>query len=58
MKKEIEKNAKEEILLSFLKKTKDGKYAVIDQGSLNYARIKERRETIESYSDIYYYNLS
>jgi hypothetical protein len=36
-------------LLTFLKRTKEGKYAKIDESSLIYARIKIQRE--ETYSD-------
>jgi hypothetical protein len=36
-------------LLTFLERTKEGKYAKIDENSLVYARIKIQRE--ETYSD-------
>jgi len=34
----------EEVMLSFLKLTKEGKYAVIEKSSLNYSRINEERD--------------
>ncbi len=53
-----EKNDKEKTLLSFLKKTKDGKYAKIDESSLAYTRVKEEREEVEAFTETYYYSLS
>lgn len=53
-----EKNGKEKALLSFLKQTKDGKYAKVDGSSLAYARVKEEREEIETFTEAYYYSLS
>lgn len=46
-----EKNA----LISFLKKTKDGKYAKIDGNNLQYSRLKEETVIIEQ---DYYYSIS
>ena len=44
----MEKDEKEEkVLLTFLKQTREGKYAKIDKNSLPYYRLKEKRE--ESY---------
>ena len=48
----------EKALLSFLKQTRQGKYAKIDENSLDYARIKEERDHIESFTEAYYYSLS
>lgn len=55
--KKSEKGQREEkALLTFLKRTKEGKYAKIEKSSLPYARLKERRE--ESYcEDEYYYSI-
>jgi len=39
----------EKVLLTFLERTKEGKYAKIDESSLVYTRIKIQRE--EAYSD-------
>lgn len=48
--KEKKLDTKEETaLLTFLKRTKEGKYAKIDASSLMYSRIKIQRE--EVYSD-------
>ncbi len=53
-----ENQTKEKALLSFLKQTKDGKYAKVDESSLAYARIKEEREEVEAFTETYYYSLS
>ena len=46
----------EKVLLTFLKQTRKGKYAKINEGSLPYLRVKEQRE--ENYSeDEYYYSI-
>lgn len=42
----------EKTLLTFLKRTREGKYAKIEKSSLPYARIKVRRE--EPYEEFYY----
>lgn len=45
--KEKKMNTKEEhALLTFLQRTKEGKYAKIDEGSLVYTRIKVQQEEI------------
>ena len=48
----------ERALLRFLKQTRQGKYADIEESSLDYARIKQEREHIESLVDTYYYSIS
>ncbi len=53
-KKEREIIEEEKVLISFLKATKDGKYAKIEKTSLPYSRIKEKTVIIE---DEYYYSL-
>jgi len=45
----------EKALLTFLEKTKRGKYAKIEESLLPHFRINEQRE--ESYEDIYYYSI-
>ncbi len=45
----------EKALLTFLKQTREGKYAKIDESSLPYARLKEQRE--EVYTEEYYYSV-
>jgi hypothetical protein len=51
-----EKPAQDEaVLLRFLQRTKDGKYAPIDPSSLQFVRMKEQTETAEQE---YYYGLS
>jgi len=49
---------KEEILLTFLMKTKDGNYAQIEESSIPYSRITEVSETIEPLEEKFYYNIS
>lgn len=48
----------ENALLSFLKQTREGKYAKIDENSLEYVRVKEERGHIDSFTEAYYYSLS
>lgn len=45
-----------EVLLTFLTKTKEGKYAPIDEASIPYARLGEVTETIDIYQQDYYYS--
>jgi len=52
--KELRQKEKE-VLLTFLKRTREGKYAKIDESSLPYVRLKEQREEI--YEDEYYYSV-
>jgi len=46
------------ILLSFLKRTKDGKYAEVERSSIPYSRIKEEGSFVEIYEEDeeYYYS--
>jgi len=44
------------VLLTFLKQTKDGKYAKIEKSSLPYSRLQEQRE--ETYYEEYYYSMT
>lgn len=46
------------MLISFLKRTKEGEYAPIEESSLPYARLKEEAESVEVYEEEYYYGLS
>ncbi len=46
----------ERALLTFLKQTREGKYAKIDESSLSYSRLKEEREE-PYYEDEYYYSV-
>ena len=53
----MEKGEKEEkVLLTFLKQTREGKYAKIDKNSLPYSRLKEKREE-SYYEEEYYYGV-
>ena len=49
------KKKEEEALLTFLKRTREGEYAKIDESSLSYTRVKEQRE--ELYDEYYYYSV-
>ncbi|NIA23199.1 MAG: hypothetical protein GWP03_03445 [Proteobacteria bacterium] len=53
-KKEL-RQKEEKALLTFLKQTREGKYAKVDESSLPYSRLKEQREEI--YEDEYYYSV-
>lgn len=53
-KKELRRK-EEKALLTFLKKTKKGKYAKIEESSLLNSRINEQREGY--YEDVYYYSI-
>ena len=50
------KRKEERTLLTFLKQTREGKYAKIDESLLSYPRIKEQREE-PYYEDEYYYSV-
>jgi len=54
-KKEI-RQKEEKVLLTFLKQTREGKYAKVDESSLSYTRLKEQREE-PYYEDEYYYSV-
>jgi hypothetical protein len=47
-----------EVILLFLKRTREGKYAQVDQSSIPYSRIIEERETVESLEEEFYYSIS
>jgi hypothetical protein len=54
-KKEI-RHKEVKVLLTFLKQTREGKYAKVDESSLPYTRLKEQREGIYN-EDEYYYSI-
>jgi hypothetical protein len=58
LKKSAEAKNEEKLLLSFLRRTREGKYAPIDQSSLPYSRIIEESETVESPEEEFYYSVS
>jgi len=58
LQKPVETKDDEKVLLSFLKRTKEGKYAPIEKSSLPYSRIIEEREAIESLEEEFYYSVS
>jgi hypothetical protein len=53
--KELRQN-EEKALLTFLKQTREGKYAKVDESSLPYSRLKEQTEE-PYYEDEYYYSV-
>lgn len=58
-KNNIKKSNDEDRLLSFLRKTKEGKYAKIEQSSLSFIRMGERNDLAEStHEECYYYSVS
>ncbi len=56
--KPLEEKNKEEVLLSFLERTKEGTYAPIEESSLPYSRITEESQTIELTEEYYYYSVT
>lgn len=54
-KKEI-RQKEEKALLTFLMRTREGKYAKVDESSLPYIRLKEEREELY-YEEEYYYSI-
>ncbi len=46
------------IILKFLERTKDGKFAVIETSSIPYSRIKEIRSDIEVCDEQYQYSMT
>lgn len=53
-KKELRKEEEKKVVISFLKATKEGKYAKIEESSLPYSRIKEKTVIVENE---YYYGI-
>jgi len=60
LQKPVETKDNEKVSLSFLRKTKEGKYALIEKSSLPYSRIVEESEAevIESLEERFYYSVS
>jgi len=56
--RDAEIKSEEEVLLSFLEKTKDGTYAPIEKSSLPYSRLVEENLTIDLTDECYYYNVT
>jgi len=57
LQKPVKTKDNEKVSLSFLKRTKEGKYAPIEKSSLPYARVIEEREAIESLEEEFYYSV-
>lgn len=52
------KQKENKALLTFLKQTREGKYAKIEESSLSYSRLREQREEPYCYEeDEYYYSV-
>lgn len=58
MEKQLVAKNEHEVLLSFLRRTKEGKYAPIEESSLPYSRVVEESETLEILEDEFYFNIS
>jgi len=56
VKRDGKREKEEKVLLTFLKQTREGKYAKIDERSLPYSRVKEKREE-PFYDEAYYYGV-
>jgi len=56
--KSKEAKHEKETLLAFLRRTKEGKYAPIEESALPYSRITEETETVESPEEEYYYSIT
>lgn len=54
----VKEKEKEQLLLSFLKRTREGKYAPIEESSLPYSRVSEEREIVEQLEEEFYYGVS
>ncbi len=57
-KEQLEKKGKGNTLLKFVKKTKEGEYAEIDEDSINVSRAKQRTIVSNNQDDFYYYGVS
>jgi len=56
--KSNERIKSEEALLKFLRMTKNGKYAQIEESSLEYSRTKEETEYYDQPDEEYYYSIT
>lgn len=53
------KRSDEHCILNFLQKTKEGKYAKVEQSSLSFVRIREKSELVEAApEESFYYSIS
>lgn len=48
---------KNKSMLTFLKETKEGKYAPIDEESLEYVRMQDEQDDIAASSEEFYYSM-
>lgn len=55
--KQVEVTKEEKALLVFLIRTREGKYAPIEESSLPYARVEEERENIKTHEENYYFSI-
>ena len=58
MGKSKEAKDEKETLLAFLRRTKEGQYARVEESALPYLRINEETEMAESSEEEYYYSIS
>jgi hypothetical protein len=50
-------NEKENAILTFLRETKEGKYAPIEESSLEYVRMEDEQDNIEIPEENFYYSI-
>ncbi|KHE93438.1 MAG: hypothetical protein K8F52_05730 [Candidatus Scalindua rubra] len=54
-----QKRSDEQRILNFLQRTKEGKYAKIEQSSLSFVRVREKSEPVDpSPEESFYYSVS
>lgn len=58
MQKGTSKSRSKNVLIKFLKQTKEGKFASVEKANLKYSRLNEKIGNVDSTEDIYYYSLS
>lgn len=56
--KKLNVTKRRENLIKFLSRTREGKYAVVEESSLPYARISKGMEDIECDQEIYFYGVA
>ena len=54
-----QKRSDEQRILNFLQRTKEGKYAKIEQSSLSFVRVREKCELVDTQAEeTFYYSVS
>lgn len=52
------KSKSKNVLIKFLKQTKEGKFASVEKTNLKYSRLNDKIGNVDSAEDFYYYSLS